>query len=164
MLRKLSQRQQDVYESLVQHGSWRMYGIGWVWDTPYGTKRTMDQLVANGYADLRDETYYPVIPVAEGRWLPTATVANTPGGAIEWHNLPRRGYTAMVGNRCIGKVRWLPAAKQWNATLEGWMWAVTPDMPAARFNVKESPVKDFKSRKDAQRAIERAWAIPRHAV
>lgn len=98
----------------------------------------------------------------EGRWLDTATVANTPTGKIAWYSVPRRGSAAMVGARCVGKVRWLPAAKQWHATLEGWVWKVTDDMGAARFGLKETPVRGFKSRIEAQEAIERAWAISRH--
>lgn len=101
---------------------------------------------------------------AGGRWLPTATVSNTPVGDITWHGVPRRGYSAMVESRCVGKIRWLPAQKQWHATLEGWVWDVTPEMGAARFGLKETPVKAFKHRPEAQAAIERAWAVPRHSV
>lgn len=99
---------------------------------------------------------------AEGHWLTTATVANTPPGEIVWHGVPRRGYTAMVGNRPIGVVRYYPQHRHWRATLEGWMWTVTADMEPARYGIKETPIKVYKSRPDAQAAIERAWAIPRH--
>lgn len=97
-----------------------------------------------------------------GHWLSTATSKNTPAGEITWHITPRRGSTAMVGARCVGKVRWLAVHKQWHATLEGWVWNVTDDMGAARFGLKETPVKGFATRIQAQRAIELAWAIPRH--
>lgn len=102
--------------------------------------------------------------VAGGHWLPTATVTNTPAGNITWHGVPRRGYSAMVETRCVGKVRWVPAHKQWHATLEGWVWDVTSDMGAARFGLKETPVKAFKHRPEAQTAIEQAWAVPRHSA
>lgn len=101
-------------------------------------------------------------PLAEGHWLPTATVANTSTGAISWQGIPRRAYSVMVGAKCVGKVRYYPTHKHWRATLEGWVWSVTPEMGAARFRLTETPVKHFKSRAEAQSAIERAWALPRH--
>ncbi|KPC17103.1 Uncharacterized protein AC499_1264 [Pseudomonas amygdali pv. lachrymans] len=42
------------------------------------------------------------------------------------------------------------------------MWFVTPEMGAARFSIKETGVRHFKTRQEAQAAIERAWSVPRH--
>lgn len=98
----------------------------------------------------------------EGHWLTTATVANTPTGKLEWDGIARRGYTAMVGKVQIAVVRYYAQHRHWRASMPGWMWTVTPDMEPSRLGIKETPVKVFKSRAQAQAAIERAWAIPRH--
>lgn len=98
----------------------------------------------------------------EGHWLPTATTANTPDGVISWEGIPRRGYSALVNGRCVGKIRYYPAHRHWRGSLDGWMWFVTPEMGAARFSIKETGVRHFKTRPEAQAAIERAWSVPRH--
>lgn len=39
-MRPLGKTQQDVLDSLIEHGSWKGVGrSGWVWDTDSGTKR-----------------------------------------------------------------------------------------------------------------------------
>lgn len=98
----------------------------------------------------------------EGRWLSTATTHNVPSGAIVWEGIARRGYSAMVNGRCVGKIRYYPAHRHWRATLEGWVWIVTAEMGASRFGIKENGIRHFKTRPLAQGAVERAWATPRH--
>jgi hypothetical protein len=97
----------------------------------------------------------------EGRWLETATVENMPKGNIRWHRFPRRAAVAMVENRRVGVVRYKgPVAGVWMATVYGWVWVVTPEMKIPfMFGSKESPVKAFRSRTEAEKAIERAWKI-----
>lgn len=97
-----------------------------------------------------------------GHWLSTATTNNTPVAALEWTVVARRGATAMSEGKCVATIRYLENAKQWNASLEGWAWDVTADMPSSRFNLTQVPIKGFKSIQAAQAAIESAWAIPRH--
>ena len=66
---KLGSKQKDILRALRQHGSWSNYGGGWVWDTPGGTQKVMDILVAKGLARVKKngkewlgrmiDVYYP---------------------------------------------------------------------------------------------------------
>lgn len=103
----------------------------------------------------------PIDRGAGGHWLQTATTANTLSGKITWHGLPRRAYAAMVGERCVATVRKALSHSWWQAKLEGWVWDVTPDMGSAQLGLGTTSVKGFRSRVDAQKAIESAWAVPR---
>lgn len=100
--------------------------------------------------------------MAEGRWLRTATTENTPTGEIVWHETLPHGMAAMVGKRCVGAVRKVTSHPGWFGKLEGWVWTVTEDMGSHKFGLKENPAKIFKTRLQAKRAVERAWAVPRH--
>ena len=97
-----------------------------------------------------------------GRWLTTATMSNTPTGKIEWEGIPLRGYSAMVDGKVIGVIRYYPAHRHWRGTLNGWVWYVTATMGASRFGLKESRIRHFKSRMEAQITMEAVWRIPRH--
>lgn len=60
-MNKLTEKQENVLNSLVRHKYWTAngYGCGWVWDTPSGTVKLLDVLVKKGYADLIDGKYTP---------------------------------------------------------------------------------------------------------
>lgn len=97
-----------------------------------------------------------------GRWLTTATTSNTPTGTIEWEGIPSRGYSAMVDGKVVGVIRYFPAHRHWRGQLRGWLWFVTSSMGAHRLGIKESPIRHFKSRMEAQISMEAVWNIPRH--
>lgn len=52
---KLGSKQKAILKALHQHGSWSKYGSGWVWDTPGGTQKVMDILVAKGLARIEKD-------------------------------------------------------------------------------------------------------------
>jgi hypothetical protein len=64
MSRPLGEKQEKVLASLRRHKSWSVKG-GWIWDTPSGTKKILDSLVARGFAKIvsgenGEDKYLPV--------------------------------------------------------------------------------------------------------
>jgi len=66
-MKKLTELQQDILDSLRGHGVWEDYNdirCSWVWQNRYITRRVLDALVGHGYAHTvrldRVTRYYPV--------------------------------------------------------------------------------------------------------
>lgn len=56
---KLGTRQVAVLKALISHKGWQ-YRCGWMYDTPSGTKKTLDSLVKRGYVKCEDGFYTPI--------------------------------------------------------------------------------------------------------
>lgn len=62
-MRKLGHVQQAVLDALKRHGSWRIHGCGWYWDTYSNTLRLLNSLVRAGYVTLNKGVYRPKFKV-----------------------------------------------------------------------------------------------------
>lgn len=95
-----------------------------------------------------------------GVWLDSA-VRNTPHGTLSWAGLPRRVHTAAVGRCVIATLRYNAIARQWSVSIPGFLWDVSGDKGSGTqrdLNIKQSPVRAFKTSKQARRAVEQAYA------
>lgn len=52
--RPLGSLQKQVFDCLVEHGSWSR-NCGWVWDTTSGTERVLSALVSRGLVEIVSE-------------------------------------------------------------------------------------------------------------
>jgi len=92
---------------------------------------------------------------SDGRWLDSGA-RNIPRGRIVWHTDHPRVKVAMAGNYTLASISKIVSGG-WRARMHGWMWTVTPDMASARFRVKETPVKWYKTLPEAKRSINAAY-------
>lgn len=58
---KLGETQKQMLIALEEHGSWKR-GCGWLWDTPSGTERILNSLVARGLV-YKDGDFYRNVPM-----------------------------------------------------------------------------------------------------
>jgi hypothetical protein len=91
----------------------------------------------------------------QGFWLDSG-VRNVPVGELHWSGLPRKAYAASVNGSAVASVR-RQLQGGWVARIDGWKWTVTPEMGAARLDVKDTPVKLFKTSSEARAAVEAAF-------
>lgn len=81
-------------------------------------------------------------------------------GRLSWETIPHLGSAAQIDGRgrVVAKIHKL--GKMWSLRVDGYLWAVTPDMGVARMNaipgqkIREVPIKAFKSIAAAQREAE----------
>jgi hypothetical protein len=81
-----------------------------------------------------------------------------PAGDVSFVGRARRAYSVMRGGKVIGSIRYHANAGNpcWMVSLPGFMFDTVPGQGAARFGVKQTPVKAIKGAKAARAAITNA--------
>ena len=66
MSRPLGDKQRGLLKSLAAHKRWfHSYKCGWVWDTPSGTAKILESLVARGLVKKHEEDKHTVYTLTE---------------------------------------------------------------------------------------------------
>lgn len=95
-----------------------------------------------------------------GTWLDSA-VRNVPVGALTWQGIPRRVYTAAIGNTPLATVRRALNQPLWLVSIPGFIWDVRGDKGSSttrQLNIETSPSRGFASSQEARRAVEAAYS------
>ena len=101
-----------------------------------------------------------------GVWLDSG-VRNVPRGALQWHGVPRRVYTAAVaGHAPVATVRRNPYTRQWVVSMPGFVWDVRGERGSSThqaLRIEQSPARAFDSSRAARSAVDAAYACCAHA-
>lgn len=95
-----------------------------------------------------------------GTWLDSA-VRNVPRGTLSWQGIPRRIYSASIDGRFpLATVRRTLYLAKWGVSMPGFVWDIKGDRgtpQTAALGMDTSPVRGFRTSKEAMRAVEQAY-------